>query len=68
MINTRMIFEKCSKIARAVEASAIWYIFQISRVIIIINCTTCPCDYLFIYYMHDKIPFFKIQLHFVKSF
>jgi hypothetical protein len=23
---------------------------------------------LFIYYMHDKIAFFQIQLHFVKSF
>jgi hypothetical protein len=24
--------------------------------------------WLFIYYIHDKIAFFKIQLHFVKSF
>jgi hypothetical protein len=43
-----MIFEICAKIAQAAEASAIWHIFQISRVVLIINCTTCPCDYLFI--------------------
>jgi hypothetical protein len=24
--------------------------------------------YMLFYYMHDKIAFFKIQLHFVKSF
>jgi hypothetical protein len=34
------IFEKCTKIARAAEASAIWHVFQISRVVLIINCTT----------------------------
>jgi hypothetical protein len=55
------------KIARAAEASAIWHIFPKSRVVLIINCTTSPGDYLF-YYMDDKIDFFKIQLHFAKSF
>ena len=37
--------------------SAIWHIFQKSRVVLIINCTTCPCDYLFIIYMTKVLQF-----------
>ena len=58
MINTTSDIEKCAKIARAAEASAIWHIFQISPVVLIINCTTYPCDYLFIICMTKSLSLY----------